>query len=290
MKKITALIFVLLSAFIISGCGDSASAPMKLSTMIDYSAPLQNEPYSNYLGRLTESRSCYIQLKRNKDEQPSMTSANMPVMDTYYLDHSQGIISNSQQPGTGPYANSIVMWASEYGKYANINDAYYDEANIAVKATYLDGLLRAAGDVMKNNDWAATINQYIAANPTINDSESVFLLKIRSDLSNDIVVTYDVSDEPGEGWVDNTGYDMQLAENYKHKINVIRKYLLKNATAIDAQGNTYYPNRIFIKDLSSVVIEFPAGLSPTNSMIIIKLSGLQHFGKQDINCVWQIQQ
>ncbi|MFA6075918.1 MAG: hypothetical protein WCV63_08130 [Negativicutes bacterium] len=290
MKKIIALIFVLLLTLILGGCGDSASVPMKLNTMIDYSAPLQNEKYANYLGRLTESRSCYIQLQRNKDEQPSMTSANMPVMDTYYLDHSQGIISNSQQPGVGPYANSVVMWSTEYGKYANINDAYYDEAKIAVKATYLDGLLRATDDLIKDNGWVDKINQYIAANPTINDTKSVFLLKLRSDVSEDIFVSYDVNDGSMDGLGDPTGYDVQLAQNYQDKINIIRKYLLKNATAIDAQGNTFYPTRIFIKDLSSVVIEFPAGLSPTNSMIIMKLSGLQHFGKQDISCVWQIQQ
>ena len=290
MKKTITLICIALATLIFGGCGDSSSAPMKLTTMIDYSAPLQNENYQNYLGRLIESRSCYIQLVRNKDEQPSMTSANMPVMDTYYLDHSQGIVSNSQQPGVGPYANSMVMWTTEYGKYANINDSYYDEANVAIKATYLDGLLRAAEDVMKDKNWTTTINQYITTYPNVNDTTSVFLLKIRSDVSEDIFVSYDAGDGSMDGLGDTSGYDMQLAQNYQDKVTVVRKYLLKHVTAIDAQGNTFYPTKLFIKDLTSVVVEFPAGISPTNSMIILKLDGLQHFGGKDINCVWQIRQ
>lgn len=290
MKKTIALILIVLSGFVFGGCGDDTNVAMKLSTMIDYSAPQTNEQYANYLGRLTESRSCYIQLQRNKDEQPSMTSANMPVMDTYYIDKSQGMISNSTQPGVGPYANNAVMWATEYGKYADINDQYYDDAKMAIKATYLDGLLRVTGDLNKDKSWADKVNQYIAANPVINDTKSVFLLKIRSDLSNDIVITYDVGDYCMDGFCDTTSEDAQLAQNYQHQINVIRKYLMKNVTAIDAQGNTYYPSHIFLKNTGNVILEFPDGLSPSNSMLIIKLDGLQHFGRNNINCVWQIPQ
>ena len=288
MKKLFALLCAFVLVMFLGGCDSDGPTQMKLSTVLDFSAPNPNETYRNYVGRMTESRSCYMKLKRNADEKPSMTSADMPVMDTYYIDQSSTVFSNSTEPGVGPYANNIVMWGTEYGKYAAINDAYYDEANVAIKATYLDSMLQAASNLNKNKDWIALINSFLAANPSDSDKKSVFFIKIRSDMSNDIVVTYDVSDSYDGFYGGDPVADAQLAQNYQHKLNVIRKFLMKYTATIDAQGNSYYPSHIYLKDINNAVVEYPVGLSSDNPMLILKFSGLKHFGGKDINCVWQL--